>query len=831
VLYPVPADRAADIEALLASGDAGLGQAEVAARRDRHGANAIVEEPPGRGRALLFEALRDPMIWLLAGAAVLYALTGARREAIVLGVAIVPLLYMDAWLHRRTRASTRGLRQRLASRACVRRDGVESTVAAVEIVPGDLVRVRPGDWFPADGLVVAGERLQAEESTLTGESVPAQKRAFTGRVDGAIEGAHWGFAGTRLLTGDALLRVVTTGAETLYGQIVRSAQTGPQARTPLQSAIGRLVLALGAAAVGLCALLAGARIMQGHGLADALLSAATLAMVALPEEFPVIFAFYLGVGVYRLARRQALVRRAAAVEDVGRLSCLCVDKTGTLTEGRLQLQHCVAAPSRDEAALLRIAALASRQESRDPIDLAILEKSRAAPAPDRVALFPFTEASRRETAVYHAPGEHPGRALLVACKGAPEAVLARCGLDEDDATAWRRRADELAAAHRVIACAMRTLDASAFTGAEPLSGFEFAGLLAFEDPIREGAAEAVKSARQAGLRVIMVTGDHPAYAMAIARELGIADAGGAPTIGADLERDPEAMKGVVAAGTQVVARALPAHKLALVEALQRAGEVVAVTGDGVNDVPALRAANVGIAMGRDATQSAREAAAIVLLDDNLRTIVNAIFEGRQLFRNLRMSFAYLLVVHLALVAAAALVPLAGYPLVFLPVHLVWLELIIHPTAMFAFQAHAGAGSADPPRRRARFFFAPSDWFNILAAGTLASAAATLGYVITFDAGGAAPARTIALVVVVASSVAVTAALSRLATPAARVLAAATLVTAIVLTAWAPVASLLDLAPVGVWSWVAAAVAGALAVSPALRISRASGRMPPRLPVS
>ena len=408
----------------------------------------------------------------------------------------------------------------------------------------------------------------------------------------------------------------------------------------------------------MCLVLAVVRLQQGFGAVDALLSAVTLAVAAIPEEFPVVFTFFLGVGVYRLARRQALVRRGVVVENIGRVSCICSDKTGTLTEGRLRLAHFLPGPSLAETMLLEVAAIASRREGGDPLDTALLDAADAAgiATPERLATFPFTEDRRRETAVVPRPD-----GVRVVVKGAPETVLGMTDLDADARGQWLANVTDFAAGgHKVIACGYR--DLTAWTGDEPADGVVFAGLLAFEDPVREGVADAVARCRDAGIRVVMVTGDHPVTATAIAAEVGLG--AGAPRV-----IDAAALEGLPAAdldGVDVVARAMPANKLALVRRFQAAGHVVAVTGDGVNDVPALQAADIGIAMGERGTRSAREAAAVVLLDDNFRSIVGAIAEGRQLFRNLQRSFAYLLMLHLPLVVTAARGSGGGLPVALPP---------------------------------------------------------------------------------------------------------------------------------------------------------------------
>jgi Ca2+-transporting ATPase len=365
------------------------------------------------------------------GTSALYAALGELAEATVLFVSILPLAGMDAWLHQRTRASTEGLRTRLASRARVVRDGSARDVSVAEVVPGDLALVAAGEPFPADGVIVDAGEAQVDESALTGESLPVRKLALQdwpgGGGETPVDSESWGFAGTRLLTGRAALRVARTGAETLYGEIVRSAVQGSHARTPLQTAIGGLVRALIVVAAVFCVALAAIRLVQGHGFLDALVSAMTLAVAALPEEFPVVFTVFLGVGVHRLAKRKALVRRAVSVENVGRVSTLCSDETGTITEGRLELTHVLPPPAGSRSLTLRVAALASRSDAGDPLDAAVLALADGeAGAPVRAVtlqVFPFTEDRKRETAVVEESG-----ALLVATKGSHEVVLAVCEL-------------------------------------------------------------------------------------------------------------------------------------------------------------------------------------------------------------------------------------------------------------------------------------------------------------------------------------------------------------------------------------------------------------------
>ena len=809
---PIPVDRLVNLD----EAERGLTVAEVSDRRARFGFNDIIAAPPSTWIDLVRDTAGDPMIWFLVGVSALFTLLGDYTEAAILAVALVPLAGMDTYLHRRTQASTRGLASRLAALARVLRDGDTVTIPAREIVPGDLVEVSSGEHVPADGLVVSGRELQVDESSLTGESYPVRKQPITPIFAGlhSVEVSHWVFAGTRLLTGKARVRVVSTGGETLYGEIARSALLGTRTRTPLQIAVARLVTVMLVAALAMCVALGAIRILQGHGLVDAFLSAVTLAVAAIPEEFPVVFTFFLGVGVYRLARRQALVRRAVAVENIGRVTCICCDKTGTLTEGKLVLSHRIPAENTSPEQLVYWTAVAARPDSGDPLDLALITAASTAEPLERLAAFPFTEDRRRETAIVRlADGS-----CLAVTKGAPETVFDMCVETSALLDQWREQVTAYASSgHKVIAAATKTLDHFAASTLEPDRGYTLRGLLAFEDPIRDGVQDAVAACRHAGIRVIMITGDHPATAEAIARDIGLR--GGRPVVvlAETLDGDGSGPSVEALRKIDAVARATPSQKLLLVRALQRSGEIVAVTGDGVNDVPALQAADIGIAMGERGTQSAREVAAVVLLDDNFRTIVRAIAEGRQLFRNLQLAFAYLLMVHIPLVLSAAAVPLADNPLLYLPIHIVWLELIIHPTALLVFQDLPTSEHLMPTERDAQpRFFATRAWIMIGFSGLLLAAIISIGFERSLGpANDVEHARSMALGALIGASAAITAALSGLRNWTARIVVAGSLASLLLLVQVPFLAELVHLRPLHLLDWglvaTAATVAGLLAL--------------------
>jgi Ca2+-transporting ATPase len=814
----------------------GLSASEVEVRRQEYGPNDILEMPPHPWWDLLRDAAKDPMLWFFIGVGLLYAGTGQRTEALTLLVAIFPLLGMDLYLHRRTQASTAGLKTRLAATVNVLRDDAVETIPALDLVPGDLAIVPPGEPFPADGLVVDGTGLQVDESALTGEAYPVPKRPLgllpRASADPLVEEEHWVFAGTRLLTSEARVRITHTGGETVYGEIVRSAIHGRHEITPLQAAIGRLVKILIVAAIIVCFALAAVRLYQGHGWLDALISAVTLATAAIPEEFPVVFSFFLGVGVYRMATRQALARHAVTVENIGRVSYVCSDKTGTITEGRLQLEHLVPSQPLDENRLLFLASLASRNDSGDPMDEAILAAAEArgiaATCRETVETFPFTEDRKRESAIVKT---HDGR-LLVATKGAAEVIVAMSTLDTPGRAFWHSELSALAeGAHKVIAVASRAADGLPASGGEPDAGFEFAGLLAFEDPVREGVRDAVQECMSAGIHTVMITGDHPKTALAVARSVGIGGATPRLIMGEELEEKVALQNDDGFRGVDVISRARPAQKLMLVKSFQARGEIVAVTGDGVNDVPALQAADVGVAMGERGTRSAREVAAIVLLDDNFRTIVAAIREGRQLFQNLRSSFAYLLMIHIPFVMTATLIPLAGYPLLYLPVHIVWLEIMIHPTAMLAFQAPADRVLARQPHTTGRArFFGPGEWAVIVLTGIVISALVTAGYLRSLEGvGNVEHGRAMALATFTVGGACAAAALSRLGTSASRVIVIGTILSSLVMIQAPRMNRLLHLQALHRDDWALVALAGLIVGGLPFLLARFGSRIKP--PVS
>jgi Ca2+-transporting ATPase len=788
----------------------GLSSSQVTAQQARFGKNEITEVAVHPLLELAIDTLKDSMIWFLLGVGIIFIFVGNTGEAIIVFAAILPLVFMDAILHWRTQASTRSLKGGLISKVTVLRNNRSILIDSRELVPGDLLEVKPGLFLPADGILEDASTLQLDESALTGEAFAVHKKSFDRNAfelsenpTVLVDPAMLTYAGTRVLSGTGTMRVLFTGKNTTYGEIVQSVAQLPHERTPLQKSLTQLLRYLIFAAAILCLVLAAVRIYQGHGWLDALLSAATLAIAAFPEEFPVVFTFFLGVGVYRLAKKRALVRRAVSVENIGRVTCICTDKTGTITAGVLQLTHLDAAGGLAEADLLQAAFAASDNNGTDPVDLAICQTAaaKALPVQRRAKTFPFTEVRKRETAVI----QNSGGTYTAYLKGAPETVLAMSNFGDEQRKLWNEKTAAWArGGHKVLACARKNLN-SGEVSAEPDSGFEFCGLLAFEDPLRSEVAGAMAYCEKNKIKVIMLTGDHVETALAIAKEAGL---GGVAPVVVSAEDNSEKFSEAWLAenegflkGLDVIARCTPLQKLSIVNALKKAGELVAVTGDGVNDVPALKAADIGIAMGERGTRSAKEVASIILVDDNFRTIVGAIMEGRQLFTNLRQSFKYLLLIHMPFVLTAAAIPLMGYPLLYLPVHIVWLELIIHPSALFAFQQSANNSSAIFNGQKN--FLSRNDLIIILLGGLAFTAVVGLFYLMGLktDTGHA---RSSAMCLLTLWSGGLVAYFSKLKTKAAVAIAVCTFASSVILIQTPFPAKILMLSPLHFTDWLFAA---------------------------
>ncbi len=705
----------------------GLSDAEARLRLQRDGPNRL---PPPKHKTFagaLFSVALQPMVLLLFSCALLYALLGSVFDSVVLALSIVSVAAISVYQELRTQRVLETLRDLASPRSSVVRGGVVRRISSQELVEGDRLIVLEGDRLACDARLVEAHALRVDESLLTGESVAVDKA-----VDAADAAAGLLQAGTLVVQGDGVGEVIATGVRTALGRIGGTLASIEPRPSRLHLELKRLVRAVAFVAVLTCVLAATVFAWRDGSWTTGLLIGLTLAMSIVPEEFAVVWTVMLALGAWRLAQEKVLTRQPQAIEALGATTVLCVDKTGTLTCNRME----VAAlhdgeegaelwpgelpPSRYDA-LLRSAALASIREGLEPMDQAILRlPAAAATLPDAARL------QRRDGVVPGRPfvsqswGSDGDAHAFVAIKGAPESVLARCVDPAARLQALAAQAEAWAAAgRRVIAVAsVRCSDVAT----PPEAGWQAAGLLAFEDPLRDDVPAALRECRRAGVRVVMITGDAPATALAIARRAGglVADGDSAVLTGAQLDAMSDSQFELAVAGVAVFARVAPAQKLRIVQALQRRGEVVVMTGDGVNDGPALRAADVGVAMGERGTDVAREAAGIVLLDDRFASLVLAVRAGRRIHANLQKAMGYLFAVHVPIVGFS-LLPLLGGPILLLPVHVVLLELIIDPSCSLVFEAEplAAGGMSMPPRRAAAPLFSPAAIVRALAVGGVA----------------------------------------------------------------------------------------------------------------
>jgi P-type Ca2+ transporter type 2C len=697
----------------------GLTQVEAEARLGTEGYNELPRPERRTAMRIAVEVLREPMLALLVSGGVIYLLLGDFQEALLLLVFGLMSIVITVVQETRTERVLEALRDLTSPRALVVRNGEHRRIAGREVVRGDVVVVAEGDRVPADATLVDGRDVQADESLLTGESVPVRKRVVETPVlaDHQPGGDDQPFlySGSLIVRGDGLAVVTATGPRSEIGKIGQSLQAVRAEPPHLRHQMTRLVrlCAIGGAAVSLAAVLLYG--MLRGGWLQAVLGGVAIGMSMLPEEIPVVLTVFLAMGAWRISKAGVLTRRASAIETLGSATVLCTDKTGTLTENSMSVAEIrlldgsrtdVASAGQDLGSefveLARCAALASSPQPFDPMEKALHDFARTA----------LQDASKHDWELIHNYGLRPdllamsqvwrrsdATELFVAAKGAPEAIARLCRLIDADQAALKAAVDEMAEnGLRVLGVATAKFEAVSLPYSQEAFAFRFLGLIGLADPLRPSVPDAVRECRSAGIRVIMITGDYPATAKAIARQAGL-DAGTAMT-GEQVKAMNDSALAPHVRSASVFARTTPDQKLRIVQALKSNGEIVAMTGDGVNDAPSLRAAHIGIAMGGRGTDVAREASSIVLIDDEFGSIVSAIRLGRRIYDNLRKAMAFIFAVHVP-IAGLALLPLVfGLPLIFSPVHIAFLELIIDPVCSLVFEAEQEERDVmkRPPRR-------------------------------------------------------------------------------------------------------------------------------------
>jgi P-type Ca2+ transporter type 2C len=717
----------------------GLTETEAAARLAAEGTNEL---PSTKGRnvlAIAFDVIREPMFILLVGCGAIYLLLGDLQEALMLLGFVFVVMGITLYQERKTERALEALRDLSSPRALVIREGVERRIAGREIVREDVLLLREGDRVPADAILLAASNLTIDESLLTGESVPVRKSppseassesavpVDAGRTSEAEVPRPGGddlpyvYSGTLVVRGHGVARVVATGIKSELGRIGKTLQEADSGKTRLQAETGILVRNMAILGITLCAIVV---VVYGLTRGDWLhgfLAGITLAMATLPEEFPVVLTIFLALGAWRISQQHVLTRRVPAIETLGSATVFCVDKTGTLTMNRMSVRAVstgdhpaslepdgtptAGALSDPEGEILFYGGLASNASGFDPMDRAIQlagerNVSRMIAAHREwipLIEYPLTTGILALSNVWDPVS---GDRLLIAAKGAPEAIADLCHMDEEE----RRKLDQ-----RVTAMASGGLRVLGVARAEhPRTArlpedqhafpFEFIGLIGLADPIRPAVPAAIRECYTAGIRVVMITGDYPATAQNVARQIGLKNSENVIT-GPEMDAMSDADLVGRVRDVNICARVVPEQKLRLVNALKQNGEIVAMTGDGVNDAPALKAANIGIAMGARGTDVAREAASLVLLDEDFSSIVHAIRLGRRIFDNIKKAIAYIFAIHVPIAGMSLLPVILRWPLVLLPVHIVFLELIIDPACSVVFEAEPA--DADVMQRKPR----------------------------------------------------------------------------------------------------------------------------------
>ena len=675
----------------------GLTQAEAARRLAAQGANELARSGKRSAFRIVFEVMKEPMLGLLLGGGVVYLLLGNKEEALILLVFACLSIGITVVQEARTERVMDALRDLTSPRALVIRDGQRLRIAGREVVVGDLIVLSEGDRVPADAILTQATGLAADESLLTGEAVPVRKKApanLANRPPSARAGGEdlpQVFSGSLIVRGTGIAEVIAIGPRTELGKIGTSIAALETETPHLQRQITRIVLIL-ATTGGLVslALVVLYGLLRG-GWLQAVLAGIAVGMSMLPEEFPMVLAVFMAMGAWRISKARVLTRRASAIETLGAASVLCTDKTGTLTENRMKVAELRlasgqaltlsgAALAEPFLTLAEVGTMASAPEPFDPMEKAFHDLYPVDLGQSLVKSYPLTQDLLAMTQVWQA-----GQTLIATAKGAPEAIAGLCQLGPVAIKAVTSQVNEMAAKGlRVLGLAVA--DAGALPDAQEGFAFRFLGLVGLEDPLRAQVPAAVAECRTAGIKVVMITGDYPATARAIASQAGIE--GDIVISGPDLEAmSDEALAKAVKSAT-IFARIQPEQKLRIVNAFKADGEVVAMTGDGVNDAPSLKAAHIGVAMGGRGTDVAREAASMMLLDDDFGSIVTTIRLGRRIYDNLRKAMSFILAVHVPIAGLALMPLLFGMPLMFSPIHIAFLEMVIDPVCSLVFEAEA-----------------------------------------------------------------------------------------------------------------------------------------------
>ncbi len=697
----------------------GLSEAQARSILDEEGYNELPSERRRSVLSIILKIVSEPMFLLLIAGGVLYLIIGDVREALMLLTFVFAVMGITFYQERKTQRALEALRELSSPRTIVIREGVEKRIPGRDVVRGDILVLKEGDRVPADAIVLSCLNLSVDESLLTGESAPVRKSCAIGELKIGPPGGDdlpSIYSGTLVVQGRGIAEAKATGIRTEIGRIGRSLQSIDSEDTLLQKQTARIVKILAAGGLSVCALVIIVYGLTRGNWLHGILAGITLAMSILPEELPVILVVFLALGAWRISRNRVLTRRTQAIEMLGAATVLCVDKTGTLTQNRMAVSEVYAKeetyainptkplPEKFHE-LVEFAILASQSDPFDPMEVSIRRLGETALKETAHLHGDWTLAreyplSGSLLSVSRAWKSRDESGYIVAVKGAPEAIADLCHLDAEKISEISSNIGGMTdSGLRVIGVAKAFYNRDSLPDMQHDFVFEFAGLIGLSDPVRPMAAEAVRDCRKAGIRVIMITGDYPGTARNVAREVGFErlDVITGPEV--DKMTDTELRERIKSA--DIFARVVPEQKLRLVNALKEDGEIVAMTGDGVNDAPALKSAHIGIAMGERGTDVARESADLVLLDDDFSSIVKAVKMGRRIFDNIKKAISYTLAIHVPIAGMALIPVLLKWPAALLPVHILFLEMIIDPACSVVFEAEPEERGImeRPPRSR------------------------------------------------------------------------------------------------------------------------------------
>ncbi|MCJ7467879.1 MAG: cation-translocating P-type ATPase [Maribacter sp.] len=704
----------------------GLSEEQAKLKLEKEGFNELPSSKPKGIMQIMIDVVKEPMFLLLVACGTLYILLGDLQEGLMLLGFVFVIMGIEFYQEKKTEKALDALKDLASPRALVIRDGNEKRIPGKEVVTDDIVVLQEGDRVPADALVLSCTNLMADESLLTGESVPVRKRVGK---EGDLNSSPGGddipnvYSGSMIVQGNGVVKILATGMKTEIGKIGKALESVKEEPTKLKKEMNILVRRLAIIGISLCAVVIVVYALTRGDLLNGFLAGITLAMAMLPEEFPVVLTIFLALGAWRMSKNKVLTRKPAAIETLGSATVLCTDKTGTLTENKMTVTqlfngndfHTVSANTEFPDPfheIVEYGILSSQVNPFDPMEKAITNigdkylKNTEHLHADWVMEkeYALSQEMLAMSRVFNSTGT---KGKTIAAKGAPEAIFDLCHLAKDTQSKYEKAVTEMASSGlRVLGVTKAIIKSESLPETQHDFSFEFLGLIGLSDPIRENIPDAVAECHKAGIRVIMITGDYPVTALSIAKEIGLKNPELCIAGNELLEMSEEELSKKIK-DVNVFARVKPEQKLKIVNALKRNNEIVAMTGDGVNDAPALKTANIGIAMGAKGTDVAREASSLVLMDDNFASIVGAVKMGRRIFDNLQKAFGYIFAIHVP-IAGLSLIPVffADMPLILWPVHIVFLELIIDPACSIIFEAEKEETNimSRPPKKIDEPFF-------------------------------------------------------------------------------------------------------------------------------